>query len=197
METPPNEAKINTTNNLLIRLSNDAAADWVSTFCGVVFDGVDNLPDLMGKSVYLCGDVEAAKDLDHAVRDAARVFAIEGKNQGAWPTIDTGMVPILWHGMGIYYRRFFAFKLNYFDAITEQHAFQSLTESTKPESAHRSGLYLTPVKQQGEDLHFRFLRCSTNLSGSTANFGATDTNIVTALNDEATYLFDAAAPLTN
>ena len=197
MKRSPNEARITTTNNVLIRLSSDAAVDQVSGFCGVVVDGLENLPDLTGKSVYVCGDVDAAQGLDDAVRDAARVLEIGDNDQGARRTIDAGMVPILWHGVGVYYRRFFPSNINYFDTITEQHAFQSLTESTKPASAHRSGLYLTPVEQQGEDMHFRLLRCSTNLSGATANFGATDTDIVTALNEEAKYLFEEAAPLNH
>ena len=108
-----------------------------------------------------------------------------------------GRVPILVHGVGVYYRRFFDLGFDHFNRICTEHAFQSLTESTKPAKAHRSGIYLTPVEQDSEDLHFRLLRCSTNLSGPTENFRANDRRIVDALNQEAVYLFQDQAPLNH
>jgi hypothetical protein len=101
------------------------------------------------------------------------------------------------HGVGVYYRRFFDLGFDYFNRICAEHAFQSLTESTKPEKAHRTGIYLTPVEQDGEELHFRLLRCSTNLSGPTENFRATDRHIVDALNREAASIFQDQAPLNH
>ncbi|MFV2173606.1 hypothetical protein, partial [Actinomadura sp. LOL_011] len=74
---------------------------------------------------------------------------------------------------------------------------QSLTESNKPGTAHRSGIYLTPVTRDGDELHFRLLRCSTNLSGPTESFRPTDTRIVEALNREAAAVFRNQAPLNH
>ncbi len=108
-----------------------------------------------------------------------------------------GRVPILMHGVGVYYRRFFDLDLDLFNRISTEHAFQNLTESNKPGKAHRTGIYLTPVTQDGEDLHFHLLRCSTNLSGPTENFRATDRYIVDALNQEAALIFEHQAPLNH
>ena len=97
----------------------------------------------------------------------------------------------------MYYRRFFGLDSDHFDRIRAEHAFQSLTESTKPGTAHRSGIYLTPVTRNGDELHFRLLRCSTNLSGPTEGFRPTDTRIVEALNREAAAVFRNHAPLNH
>ncbi|MCU0683449.1 MAG: alpha-ketoglutarate-dependent dioxygenase AlkB [Polyangiaceae bacterium] len=81
--------------------------------------------------------------------------------------------------------------------IRGEHTFQSLTESTKPGTAHRTGLYLTSVRKERDELHFRLLRCSTNLAGPTDNFRSTDRYIVDALNQEAALVFAGAAPLNH
>jgi hypothetical protein len=108
-----------------------------------------------------------------------------------------GRVPINVHGVGVYYRRFFDLDSDLFNRIATEHTFQTLTESTKPGKAHRTGIYLTPVAQEGEELHFRLLRCSTNLSGPTENFGSIDRHIVDALNQEAAFIFQNQAPLNH
>ena len=107
-----------------------------------------------------------------------------------------GKLPVRVGGVGVYYRRFFD-EGDYFRRICAEHAFQTLTESVKPSKAHRTGIYLTPVTRHGDDLHFRLLRCSTNLSGPTENFGATDRHIVSALNDAAATIFRDHAPLNH
>lgn len=102
------------------------------------------------------------------------------------------------HGLGVYYPRFFAVEGEpLFQRIAKDHEFQSLTESVKPGKAHRTGVYITRVVRQGDELHFRLLRCSTNLSGPTQGFRATDRLIVDALNEEADRIFDAHAPLNH
>lgn len=106
-----------------------------------------------------------------------------------------GRVPVRIGGVGVFYRRFFAD--SHFHDITAEHEFQALTESVKPSTAHRTGLYLTPVSRHGDELHFHLLRCSTNLSGPTENFCATDRRIVEALNREADTIFRDHAPLNH
>lgn len=101
------------------------------------------------------------------------------------------------HGLGVYYRRFFDAGTDHFARVCAEHTFQTLTESTKPGTAHRTGIYLTPVERDGDELHFRLLRCSTNLSGPTDNFRATDRAIVDALNREADRIFENHAPLNH
>ena len=192
-------------------------------FCGqVVVTGADATRlscmslNSAGKTLYVCGDLAQTRkeDVARLLALAKRVMVVgqlsfnmhnvESKHgeykDCSWPVVDVGRVPLLVHGMGVFYRRFFNPSLNYFDAINSEHEFQSLTESTKPGTAHRTGIYLTPVSpsEKGDDgLHFRLLRCSTNLSGPTDNFRSTDCAIVDALNQEAAELFDGAAPLNH
>ncbi|MFD0898865.1 hypothetical protein [Actinomadura sediminis] len=158
--------------------------------------------DLAQKTVYLCGDVsEISGRWLHA---AARVLIVRDLSHGydehadeSWSLVDLGQVPIRVHGVGVYYRRFFSLEADHFGRIRGEHAFQSLTESDKPGTAHRSGIYLTPVTREGDELHFRLLRCSTNLSGPTEGFRPTDTRIVEDLNREAAAVFRNQAPLNH
>ncbi|GAA0961407.1 hypothetical protein GCM10009550_53950 [Actinocorallia libanotica] len=159
-------------------------------------------PDLAQKTVYLCGDVSGISG--RRLHEAARVCVIRELSHGyrqdvdePWTLVDFGQVPTRVHGVGVYYRRFFGPDTDQFHRISAEHAFQSLTESTKPGTAHRSGIYLTPVTRNGDELHFRLLRCSTNLSGPTENFRPTDTHIVEALNREAAAIFRNQAPLNH
>ena len=104
---------------------------------------------------------------------------------GDWPVVGVGRVPILLHGAGVLYRRFFDESTDHFQKISTEHEFQTLTESNKPGRAYRTGIYLTPVRPDPDgNRHFRLLRCSTNLSGPTDNFKSTDHAIVDALNLE-------------
>ncbi|WP_437810113.1 hypothetical protein [Sorangium sp. So ce1078] len=159
------------------------------------------MPDLGGKAVYLCGDVSKATALDLSA--ASRVLVIREGSYNypagdlAWPVVGLGRMPIDVHGLGVYYRCFFDPEVNYVERIRGEHTFQSLTESTKPGTAHRTGIYLTSVRKQQDALFFRLLRCSTNLSGPTDNFRSTDRHIVDALNQEAALVFSGAAPLNH
>lgn len=199
------EACILNTNNILIVLSKLKDESLIKDFCGLVIT-VNSLsfsmPLLSQKTVYLCGDISKVSGLE--LKTAERVFIIKEFSHNyndyankTWLFVDLGQVPILVHGVGVYYRRFFDPNFDYFKHICNEHAFQSLTESTKPGTAHRRGIYLTPVKQEGEELHFRLLRCSTNLSGATENFKATDRHIVDALNHETAFIFQNQAPLNH
>jgi hypothetical protein len=162
----------------------------------VVRDPAAGLPELSGKAVYLCGDLSRAASFDLSA--AARVQAIREYSHGSGaPLVGLGRVPWRVYGVGVYFRRFFDAAEDYFARVTAEHTFQSLTESTKPGAAHRTGIYLTPVRKVGNALHFRLLRCSTNLSGPTENFRATDRHIVDALNQEAALVFGGAAPLNH
>jgi hypothetical protein len=185
---------------------------------------------LRNKTVYLCGDISKIKDISNM----SRVFIIQEysvnydkiKWENQWQVVGLGKVPINVHGVGILFRKFFDPESNYFARIESEHAFQSLTESTKPGTALRTGIYLTPVEKklvkqeaeaaagaqsenenggenkvstitEKEELHYRLLRCSTNLSGATGNFQKTDRAIVDALNEESVQLFENQAPLNH
>lgn len=116
---------------------------------------------------------------------------------GTWPATDAGRVPLDVHGVGVFYRQFFDPSVDWFQRIREEHTFQELTESTKPGRAHRTGIYLTPVMRDADGLHFRLLRCSTNLAGPTETFRAHDWRIVDALNREAGAIFRDFTPLNH
>jgi len=193
-------AKANAILLVLSKVQDGALAELAAQFCGTVVADVSRLPDLAGKTVYLCGDVAKASGLELSA--AERVYVIRELSHGydgivAWPVVGLGRVPILVHGVGVYCRRFFDMDVDCFGWIRGEHAFQTLTESTKPGTAHRTGIYLTPVEQHGDEVHFRLLRCSTNFSGPTVNFESSDWHIVKALNQEAATLFENGAPLNH
>ncbi|MEU9165397.1 hypothetical protein AB0D29_34610 [Streptomyces sp. NPDC048424] len=199
------EACIDDASNILIAPSTLHGNDLVRDFFGSVItpeDLASGATDLARKTVYLCGDTATIHS--NQLDSAERVFVVRELSHGydggvdtPWTLVDVGRVPLRVHGAGVYYRRFFDLDADHFGRIRAEHAFQSLTESTKPGTAHRSGIYLTPVKQHGDELHFRLLRCSTNLSGPTEGFRATDTRIVEALNREAATVFRNHAPLNH
>ena len=200
------EAYILKTNNILITLSKLEDENFAKNFCGSAIsidDLSSHLPNLSQKTVYLSGDISKLDCLELDFKTAKRVFVIKELSHGydddssVWSIVNVGQVPILVHGVGVYYRRFFDLSLDYFNRICMEHVFQSLTESNKSSQAYRTGIYLTPVEQDGEDLHFRLLRCSTNFSGATDNFRANDRQIVDALNKEASSIFQNHAPLNH
>ncbi|MFD8742327.1 hypothetical protein [Streptomyces sp. NPDC059616] len=199
------EARIEDAGNLLVAPPALRDHDVVRDFFGSTItpeDLASGSTDLAQRTVYLCGDVSGISA--GQLRSADRVFVVRELSQGyheddgrPWTLVELGRVPLRVHGVGVYYRRFFGLDADHFGRIGAEHEFQSLTESTKPGTARRSGIYLTPVTQNGDELHFRLLRCSTNLSGPTESFGPTDTGIVEELNREAAAVFRNQAPLNH
>jgi len=99
--------------------------------------------------------------------------------------------PVNIHNVGIYFRNFFNDETDYFNLLIKEHQFQSLTESNKPNNAFRKGIYLTNVKQEGDDEYkFNLLRCSSNLDGPTDNFRETDLQIINKVTEAAKDFFD-------
>ncbi|GEM32179.1 hypothetical protein NN3_31860 [Nocardia neocaledoniensis NBRC 108232] len=188
-------AAIEDSGNIVVAPGTLPDNDLPGTFFGATISPeelVAGTVDLTRKTVYLCGDVSAISA--RHVRTAARVFVVRELSNGpredeSWPVVDSGRVPVRVHDVGVYYRRFFDLGADHFGRIRAEHTFQSLTESTKPGTAHRRGIYLSPVTRDGDALRFRLLRCSTNLSGPTEGFRPTDTSIVDALNREADTVF--------
>ncbi len=195
------EARLAPASNVLVSPPSAVAEALRGVFFGSVVppaDLADAAPSLAGKTVYLGGDVSGLGGLGAA----ARVFVVRELATGFggdrnWPVVGLGRVPVRVHGVGVYYRQFFDPGVDHFGRIRAEHAFQPLTESTKPGTARRTGVYLTPVERAGDALHFRLLRCSTNLSGPTENFRDTDRRVVGALNEEAAFVFRDHAPLNH
>ena len=106
-----------------------------------------------------------------------------------------GRLPIQVHGVGVLFKKFFS--EGYFHKVQAEHEFQALAFSNKPGIALRTGIYLTPVKTIDNEKHFQLLRCSTNLAGPTADFQKSDFEIVDALNEQASSIFENAAPVNH
>ena len=159
------EAHILETDNILIELFTLEDKSLIGDFCGTITT-INNLethlPSLSQKTIYLCGDLSQVNYYN--LNAAKRVFVIKELSHSydgkMWKLVHLGQVPLLIQGVGVYYRRFFDLGSDCFNRIVTEHTFQTLTESTKPGKAHRTGIYLTPIKQDGEDLHFHLLRCS-------------------------------------
>eukprot|EP00026_Physarum_polycephalum_P009130 Phypoly_transcript_09242.p1 GENE.Phypoly_transcript_09242~~Phypoly_transcript_09242.p1 ORF type:complete len:463 (+),score=28.04 Phypoly_transcript_09242:148-1389(+) len=101
-------------------------------------------------------------------------------------------IPIHILEIGVYIQQAFSDDRDYFDCITSEHQFQALTESNKPGTAFRKGIYLTRVTPQEGDpdiLNFHLLRCSSNLHGPSDNFRATDEQVVGRVNEMAASFF--------
>src|SRR5438045_6144291 len=120
--TERTEARILDVNNILIAPSTLEDKGLIRDFCGsvITIDGLSSgLPDFSRKTVYLCGDVSKVSGNLHA---AERIFVIrelshgynENNNGKTWTLVDLGQVPILVHGVGVYYRRFFDSGLDHF-----------------------------------------------------------------------------------
>lgn len=201
MELP--EARIVETNHLMVVDSTTPPA-WFEGFHGRVLTAQElpsRLAEVMGKVVYVGAEVSRLSGLD--LQAAKRVLLLRDRSMlgqepaSVWPLVEPGCIPMRIPGLGVYYRRFFPSEVDLYQQVCSEHTFQALTESTKPATAHRTGIYLTPVEKRGDALHFHLLRCSTNLLGPTENFRAADHRIVDALNDEAALLFEGQAPLNH
>jgi len=183
------ENAISTSRNVLLVLGDprrldDVVQRVIGRFCGEVYREVPGLEELRGKHVYACGDVHELPDGLEDVRVVDELGA--------------GKVPLLVHGVGVLYERFFD-EEDLFTRISGEHVFQNLTESTKGSKALRTGIYLTDVARDAADdaLHFRLLRCSSNLTGPTDNFRATDRMAMGAINRAAREVFERETSLNH
>jgi hypothetical protein len=113
-------------------------------------------------------------------------------------SVSMGQVPINVHGVGVFYRDLFGSDgIDYFKTLDKEHKFQILTDSNKPSSAYRKGIYLSEVIDTMEGPMFHLLRCSTNLDGPTEGFTATDRHIVQTVNRCATRYFQDKTDLNH
>lgn len=166
----------------------------IDNFCGKVSRNVEHINEFPSvKKIYVCGDTSKI------INENQQVFIIsefatnyENLNPETFKFIELGEVPIVIENAGVYFRRLFNGE-NYFSDIESEHEFQQLTESNKPGRALRKGIYLTDIQKEAaekEILHFRLLRCSSNLTGPTDNFRKTDREIITKINEAANLVFD-------
>lgn len=165
-------------------------------FCGIVIRDLETLEksDISDICIiYLCGNVgETFTYLNQVHKNS--IYVIEDLSfnyqQIACNLILSGEVPININNVGIFFREFFNDKnKDYFNLISTEHKFQSLTESNKGGSSYRTGIYITPVNLNDGEIKFNLLRCSTNFDGPTENCKNTDDEILTKLNNISKYFF--------
>jgi len=108
-----------------------------------------------------------------------------------------GNIPMEWvHGLGLFIPRLFDDGAELFARVAATHQFCELTESNKPGTAYRTGLYISD--HVGSDpAAFYMMRCSTNFKGPTEMFAGVDHEIVSAVQAAAEQHFTGAAPLNH
>lgn len=151
--------------------------------------------------IYLCGNADAyfekiGKYLKRKVFIVKEFSRADDKYDNL---ISIGQVPLNVHDVGVLFKDFFGSQ-GHFEAIKSDHRFQTLTESDKPGSSFRKGIYLSDVSHQGvsdDEVKFNLLRCSTNLAGPTDSFKATDRDIIGRVNDVAELCFSEPAALNH
>lgn len=179
-------------------------------FCGKVFMNIEEFiyhqPSLSkGKLLYLCSKNVAtffSKMKQIITKNFGSIFLVEEycKNyeSSSVNLISIGEVPINIHNVGVFFRKLFNSNKNFYKNIVEEHEFQSLTISDKPGSSYRKGIYLTNVEKNNDDeIMFKLLRCSTDLSGPTDNFRKTDREVVEKVDTVRRYFFKNGAELNH
>jgi hypothetical protein len=185
------EKQLGTFPNMINRLT------YIKTnFCGLVCNDILQLtekPLPRDTIVYICGDIgtnyQAIKHNNNIT-----VFGVEGvsynyNNGSPYKIISMGEVPLNMYNVGLYFREFFPTGQDHFKELVKSHEFQTLSESNKPGSSYRKGLYLSNVVQDDEVVKFNLLRCSTNLRGPTDNFRKVDHEIVDKVNHIAKHYY--------
>ena len=165
--------------------------DLLKHFCGIVFTDIKKFDEhniLPDTNIYICGDI--LKIYQTSVNIINRQTYIISELSYNYEIIkikteiSIGQVPLNMYNAGIYFKQFFNSEKDYFDNITKEHQFQTLTESNKPDIAMRKGIYLSKVvKENDYEYRFNLLRCSTNLKGCTENFRDTDNEIISNVNN--------------
>ncbi|MDJ1502695.1 hypothetical protein [Xanthocytophaga agilis] len=208
MATSQIENKISKDKNILLVLQNDQDTiselqSLINTFCGKVVNSFsDDLVERNDIRLYVCGDIQklTEKKTPLYIIKELSVHYENHTNENA-RIITLGEVPIIVSNAGVYFRNLFADD-DYFSKIKSEHVFQELTESNKQSKALRKGIYLTKItKEESKEgnaiLHYRLLRCSSNLTGPTDNFRATDHKIINLLNDLVRYVFEQETELNH
>jgi hypothetical protein len=108
------------------------------------------------------------------------------------------MEPLNIHNVGLYFRDLFDENFDYYQELKNVHQFQRLTESNKPGTSFRKGIYLSNVNEESNgNKIFNLLRCSTNLGGSTEIFKKIDVEILKTVNTVRENYFKDSAPFNH
>ena len=186
------EAHINFDRNVLLYdYLDDNVQYLINNFCGRVYNCNGGKLELENVNVYICGDVHNIFDNAYNNSENIKVITDFSTNYEGLDLehVTSGQVPLNIHGVGVFYPQFFNDSVDYFKSIESAHQFQTLTESNKPGSAFRTGIYLTGVINEDDGLKFHLLRCSSNFSGPTDNFRDIDDSIVDSVNNACQSVF--------
>jgi uncharacterized C2H2 Zn-finger protein len=199
------ECTLLTNKNILIYTNDDSKNKkidyYIKNFCGKVFSNMTDFTNskyLQDTLVYFCGDV---KNYEKELNNLNNLYIVEDLSTNfdkkTYNVIKLEELPINIFDVGIFFKNFFDSNKDYFDLLTKEHNFQSLTESNKGSSAFRTGIYITKVMKDNNDLKFKLLRCSSNFDGPTDNFRNTDIEIVSKVNFISKYYFKESAELNH
>ena len=174
----------------------------IENFCGSVCYQLSEIKNIRNDiKIYACGDFSNVNISDiecNIIKDLSLNY--ENHLSQKAQLISLGEVPIIISNAGVYFRNLFP-ENDYFNKIKSEHEFQYLTESTKDSKAFRTGIYLTEILQEiqnnTEVLNFHLLRCSSNFTGPTDNFRATDRFIIHKLNECVKYVFEKEIKLNH
>jgi len=194
------------TENVLIKdkhiLVIDSDADTehiINNFCGRVCYDIKNIDKFVTNSdtiIYLCGDAERycnsiPNNIEFRINVIKELSLNYDPNNQKYKLITLGQVPMNIHNVGVYFRNLFGSNESYFERIKTAHQFQQLTESNKPSSAFRTGIYLTKITNTIDDeIRFYLLRCSSNLNGPTDNFREPDLEVIDTVNNVVADFFE-------
>lgn len=206
------EVKLDTNKHILLHygVTDILGEKYLENFYGRSYSTIEEFNAASKKTntlVYICGDIETIFREGKFTYDDKIIIIIELSNipdnidnyRLYIKYVHIGQVPINVHNVGVMFPKFFVDDKNYFNEIEKGHNFQSLTESDKPGSAFRKGLYLTEVLETScNQTFFNLLRCSTNLNGPTVGFRKTDKDIIRDVNFMAKKIFDTVnLPVAN
>lgn len=178
-----------------VEQSKQSEFDYLKThFCGNVFEDIvelnkflQNVKDKRPTMLYVCGNVadtyKHLGELTNVIVNIVEDYSTNINNDKLI-TVSVGEVPVNVHGVGVYFRKLFNSDKNYYETITKEHEFQSLTESNKAGTAYRKGIYLTKITEDvpNHELKFKLLRCSSNFDGPTDNVRETDKEVMSKVN---------------
>lgn len=200
------------TNTLLLKSNVLLCIDGIipeilHNFCGTIITNTHDYDEFFTNNLnnnfitYICGDIGSnCEYIKQIVFNPKRYYLI--KNLTTIPTdiinlldvsdfklISIGEVPINIENIGVYFRKFFDDENDFFESINSEHWFQKITESNKSSDAYRTGIYLTNVYEEDENVYFKLLRCSSNLNGPTENLKKIDRLILKKINDITPFYF--------
>jgi hypothetical protein len=153
----------------------DFAAQFFGTWVRNINDTPTN-PDVYAGVIYVAGDVtlirKYTKDMRIVIiQDFSTRFKASDVCVNSWE------LPRWVHDIGVYIPR--AYVAGFYQQITVDHQFRT---SNKPGISHRSGIYLSRVKETETSIVYNIMRCSTTFKAPTDAFTDTDECIVQEAN---------------